>query len=249
MVYLHVEAVLDGFHCQFCAAVAESVGDPVVLVLIAVQQNRHAGAALDGDQPDDVILDVERDQDHAVGARVVAELGGVLRAVELVQVGEGIGVVDGLGALVGADEQDVQHVVVRERAALGHCHLAFGVGQAGSVQVLVLVRTDLTHLADAAVIIAQQVELAVDVKGRQHSQHSQNADNNDRDFAALGQAPPRVPFLRSIGCFFGSRFQFVHILLSPVVALPIILLCRGNGRPYTYYVRFKRLAICRTSQQ
>ena len=83
------------------------------------------------------------------------------------------------GALVSADEQDVQHVVVRERAALGHCHLAFGVGQAGSVQVLVLVRADLTHLADAAVIIAQQVELAVDVKGRQHSQHGQNADNND----------------------------------------------------------------------
>ena len=108
--------------------------------------------------------------------------------------GEGIGVVDGLGALVSADEQDVQHVVVRERAALGHCHLAFGVGQAGSVQVLVLVRADLTHLADAAVIIAQQVELAVDVKGRQDSQHGQNADNNDRDFAALGQAPPRVPF-------------------------------------------------------
>ena len=219
VVYLHVEAVLDGFHCQFCAAVAESVGDPVVLALIAVQQDRHAGAALDGDQPDDVILDVERDQDHAVGARVVAELGGVLRAVELVQVGEGIGVVDGLGALVGADEQDVQHVVVRERAALGHCHLAFGVCQAGSVQVLVLVRADLTHLADAAVIIAQQVELAVDVKGRQHSQHGQNADNNDCDFAALGQAPPRVPFWRSIGCFFGFRFQFVHIFTFPCCCL------------------------------
>ena len=130
---------------------------------------------------------------------------------------EGVGVVDGLGALVGADEQDVQHIVVRERAALGHRHLAFGVGQAGPVQVLVLVRADLAHLADAAVIVAQQIELAVDVKGRQHSQHGQNADNNDRDFAALGQAPPRVLFGRG-GCgFFGFGFYFIHVFYFPLL--------------------------------
>ena len=59
VVHLHVEAVLDGFHCQLCAAVAESVGDPVVLALVPIQQNRHTGAALNGNQFDGIVLDVQ----------------------------------------------------------------------------------------------------------------------------------------------------------------------------------------------
>ena len=161
VVNLHIEAVLHRFHRQLGTAVAEGVGNPVILILVAAQQNRHAGAALDGDKADYVVLDVQRDENHTVSAGVVAEFGRVLGAVQLVQMGEGVGIVDGLGALIGANQQDVQHVIIREGAALGHFHLVFGVGQTGSVQILVLLRADVAHLADAAVIVAQQIELAV----------------------------------------------------------------------------------------
>ena len=192
VVDLDVEAVLDGFHRQLGATVAEGVGDPVVLVLVAIQQNRYAGAAFDGDKADDMILDVQRNQNHAVGAGIIAELGRILGAVQLVQVGEGIGIVDGLGAFVGTNEQDVQHVVVRERASLGHRHLFFGVGQAGAVQVLVLARVNIAHFFHAAVVVAQQVELAVDVQPGHGRQHRHDRCRNYGDTPGPRQAAPEV---------------------------------------------------------
>ena len=106
VVHFNVVALLHRFHRQLGAAVAEGV-----LILIAVQQDRHAGAALDRHKADDMILDVHRHEDHTVSTGIITELGRILRAVELVQVGKGIGVIDGLGALVRADEQDIQHIL------------------------------------------------------------------------------------------------------------------------------------------
>ena len=139
-----------------------------------------------------MILDVQRNQNHAVGAGIIAELGRILGAVQLVQVGEGIGIVDGLGAFVGTNEQDVQHVVVRERAALGHRHLFFGVGQAGAVQVLVLARVNIAHFLHAAVVVAQQVELAVDVQPGHGRQHRHDRCRNYGDTPGSRQAAPEV---------------------------------------------------------
>src|SRR5699024_402097 len=59
MVHRHIETVFHRLHGQLCAAVAEGVGDPVVLALVSIQQNGNAGAALDGNQLDGVLLNVE----------------------------------------------------------------------------------------------------------------------------------------------------------------------------------------------
>ena len=230
VVYLHVEAVLDGFHCQLCAAVAESVGDPVVLILIAVQQDRHAGAALDRHKADDMILDVHRHEDHTVSTGIITELGRILRAVELVQVGKGIGIVDGLGALVRADEQDIQHILVGKGAALGHGHIGLGVGQAGAVQILILLGTDLAHLADAAVIVAQQVKLAVDIQERRHRQQHHDAQRDHGRAATLGQpAPAALLWPGFLGRCIVFRFQFVHFYF-PLSSADVTFLCAAPRR-------------------
>ena len=212
VVHLHVEAILHGVHGQLGTAVAEGVGDPVILALVAVQQDGHAEAALDGDQADGVVLDVQRDQNQAVGAGVLTELGGVLGAVQLVQVGEGVGIVDGLGALVGADEQDVQHIVVGKGAALGHGHLVVAMYQTGPVQVLILVRINGAHRVNAAVVVVQQVQLAVDVQRCQPGQRRQHDDNDQQDLAPEGQLLFGGRGGRGgFGCFI-LIFSHVHIL-------------------------------------
>ena len=188
VVHHHVEAFLHRVHGQLGAAVAEGMGDPVVLALIAIQQDGHAGAALDGHQLDGILGNVQRDQDQAVGAGVVAELGGGGGAVQLVQVGVGVIVVDGLGALVGADQQDVQHVGVLEGAAFGHDHLAGVFLQAGGVQVLVLLGADAAHRVHGAVIVVDQVQLAVDVQRRHAHQHRRRAHNAQQHLAPQGDA-------------------------------------------------------------
>ena len=59
MVHLHVEAVFHRIHRQADTSVTEGVGDPVVLALVPIQQNRHTGAALNGNQFDGIVLDVQ----------------------------------------------------------------------------------------------------------------------------------------------------------------------------------------------
>ena len=230
VVHLNVVAFLDRFHRQLGAAVAEGVGDPVVLILIAVQQDRHAGAALDRHKADDMILDVHRHEDHTVSTGIITELSRILRAVELVQVGKGIGVIDGLGALVRADEQDIQHILIGKGAALGHGHIGLGVGQAGAVQILILLGTDLAHLADAAVIVAQQVKLAVDIQERRHRQQHHDAQRDHGRAAALGQPAPAA-LLRPgfLGRCIAFRFQFVHFYF-PLSSADVTFLCAAPRR-------------------
>ena len=206
VVHLHVEAILDGVHRQLGAAVAEGVGDPVVLVLVAVEQDGHGKATFDRDKADDVVLDVQRDQDQAVGAGVLAELGSGFGAVKLVQVGERVGVVDGLGALVSADKQDVQHIVIGKGAALGHDHFVAAMYKAGAVQILVLLGVDAAHRVNAAVVVVQQVELAVDVKRRQPGQRRQHNGDDQQHLAPEGE----LLFGGGFGFIFG--FSHVHIL-------------------------------------
>ena len=165
-------------------------------------------ARLDGGQPDGVVADVQRYQDHGIRPGIVAELGGVLGAVQLVQVGEGIGIVHRLGALIGADEQDVQHVFIGKGTALGHLHLVAVMYQAAGIQVLVLAGIDGAHAVHTAVVVAQQIQLAVDVERRgprQHGQHHHHCQDNS--------GPARQFFARLFGRFgFRSFFRCFHIL-------------------------------------
>ena len=62
VVHLHVEAVFHRIHRQAGTAVTEGVGDPVVLALVPIQQNRHTGGALNGNQFDGIVLDVQGTQ-------------------------------------------------------------------------------------------------------------------------------------------------------------------------------------------
>ena len=212
VVHLHVEAVLHGVHRQLGPAVAESMGDPVILALIPVQQDRHAGAALDGDQFDGVLPDVQRDQDQRVGPGIGAELGSILGAVQLVEVGEGVGVVDCLGALVGTDQQDVEHVLIGKGAALGHLHLPVVMYQAGGVQVLVFAGVNGPDLADAAVAVAQQVQLAVHIQRRHPRQRQQDRRQGQQDLAPARQFSARfLRFSRFDRRGFRFFFRRVHI--------------------------------------
>ena len=124
----------------------------------------------------------------------------------MVQVGERVGVVDGLGALVGADKQDVQHIVIGKGAALGHDHFVAAMYKAGAVQILVLFGVDAAHRVNAAVVVVQQIELAVDVERRQPDQHRQHNGDDQQHLAPEG----KLLFGGGFGFVFG--FSHVHIL-------------------------------------
>ena len=179
-----------------------------------------------------MILDVHRHEDHTVGTGIITELSRILRAIELVQMGKGIGIVDGLGALVRANEQDVQHILISKGAALGHCHIRLGVGQAGAVQILILLGADLAHLADTAVIVAQQVKLAVDIQERRHRQQHRDAQRDHGCAAASGQPAPAALLRPGIpGLCIAFRFQFVHFYF-PLSSADVTFLCAAPRRGY-----------------
>ena len=209
VVHLHAEAGLDRVHGQARAAVAEGVGDPVVFVLVFVQQDRHAGGALDRDELDRILVNVERGEDQAVGAGVGAELGRRAGAVELAEVGERVGVVDGFGALVGADEQHIEHRIIRKRAALRHEHLPVAVRKAGAVQVLVLACADGADAVDGAVVIVDQVQLAVDIGDGQPQHDEHQAEHAEQDAQRQRQARPVLLFRLLFGLRRGLLFRFV----------------------------------------
>ena len=68
--------------------------------------------------------------------------------------GKRIPVVHGIGAFISADQQDVQHIFVRKGAALRHLHFVIcGLGQAGGIQVLVLLGINGANAVHRAVIV------------------------------------------------------------------------------------------------
>ena len=224
-VQVQVQTLGDRVHGQTGTAVAEGMGDPVIFVLIAFQQNGHTGGTLDGYQLDGIFLNVQRYQDQAVGPGILAEFGGSPGAVQFIQMGEGISIIDGFGSFVGADEQDVQHVVVLEGTAFRHDHLAVVMFQAGAVQVLVLVGTDGPHGIHRAVIVMDQIQLAVDVRHRQTGHdhhHAQDPQQNPR--------PQRqAALLAGLGRGFGGLFPFGSGFFGGRLFLRSGGLCRSGG--------------------
>ena len=88
--------------------------------------------------------------------------------------GKRIPVVHGIGAFISADQQDVQHIFVRKGAALRHLHFVIcGLGQAGGIQILVLLGINGANAVHRAVIVMNQIQLAVNVQHRQQHQHRQ----------------------------------------------------------------------------
>ena len=163
-VALHVqlEALAHRLHREGGAAVAEGVGDPVVVAA----GHRHADAALDAHQLHGVLLRVQAQHHDRVGAGVVAE---------------------GVRPLVGPQQQDVHHVFILVDLAVGGVDLVGAVGQVREVQFVVVHRV---HRAGvdlaAAVVVVQHIQLGdiVQRAGRyQQQKDRQNHRHRDQPFA------------------------------------------------------------------
>ncbi len=90
-------AGLDLFHDEVRTAVAEAVGQPVVLAFVLAGQDGHTGASLKADEFDRVVPGVDGQKDHGVRPGVRVEAGG---------------------PFVRTEEQDVDDVRVPEDFAL-----------------------------------------------------------------------------------------------------------------------------------
>ena len=119
--------------------------------------------------------------------------------------GKCIPVVHGIGAFISADQQDVQHIFVRKGAALRHLHFVIcGLGQAGGIQVLVLLGINGANAVHRAVIVMNQIQLAVNVQHRQQHQHRQRRSKHRQQFQPQGT----FLFVRRFRCC-GFRLGFV----------------------------------------
>ena len=139
--------------------------------------------------------------------------------------GKCIPVVHGIGAFISADQQDVQHIFVRKGAALRHLHFVIcGLGQAGGIQVLVLLGINGANAVHRAVIVMNQIQLAVNVQHRQQHQHRQRRSKHRQQFQ------PQGTFL------FVRRFRCCGFRLGFVFSSWLGLLLRGSRLHLVFFV-------------
>ena len=139
--------------------------------------------------------------------------------------GKRIPVVHGIGAFISADQQDVQHIFVRKGAALRHLHFVIcGLGQAGGIQVLVLLGINGANAVHRAVIVMNQIQLAVNVQHRQQHQHRQRRSKHRQQFQ------PQGTFL------FVRRFRCCGFRLGFVFSSRLGLLLRGSRLHLVFFV-------------
>ena len=165
-VHLDLEALPDFPHHQVGAAVAEGVGQPVILSLILSGQDRHPHTALKADQLYGAVLLVDGQQHTAVAAGIGAESVG--------------------GALVGADEQNVDHILVAHDLAVRQNGVLFlqpggALGHGvGFRHGLAVAGVDGVAGRDAVAVV-EQAHLAVIEKVRRPDQKQQNQQDDEHN--------------------------------------------------------------------